>query len=79
MDLAPQVPLSMGFPRQEYWRGLPFPSTEDLPNPGTEPSSLALESRLFTTEPPEKFQIQFYLLRLRDALKLKGITLYLGP
>ena len=31
-----QAPLSMGFPRQEYWSGLPFPSPEDLPNPGFE-------------------------------------------
>ena len=42
----------MGFPRQEYWRGLPFPSPEDLPDPGIEPMSPALGGRLFTTEPP---------------------------
>ena len=35
-----QVPLSMGFHRQEYWSRLPFPSPGDLPNPGTEPTSL---------------------------------------
>ena len=35
-----QAPLSMGFPRQEYWSGLPFPSLGDLPNPGIEPASL---------------------------------------
>ena len=34
-----QAPLSMGFPRQEYWSGLPFPSPGDLPNPGIEPRS----------------------------------------
>ena len=45
------APLSMGFPRQEYWSGLPFPSLEDLPNPGTEPVSPALADRFFTTEP----------------------------
>ena len=40
--IAHQVPLSMGFPRQEYWRGLPFTSPGNLPNPGieTEPSRL---------------------------------------
>ena len=32
--VAHQAPLSMGFPKQEYWTGLPFPSPEDLPNPG---------------------------------------------
>ena len=35
-----QAPLSMGFPRQEYWNGLPFPSSGDLPNLGIEPVSL---------------------------------------
>ena len=41
--VACQAPLSMGFPRQEYWRGLPFPSPEDLPDPGIEPKSPALQ------------------------------------
>ena len=39
---AYQAPLSMGFSRQEYWSGLPFPSPEDLPDPGIEPRSPAL-------------------------------------
>ena len=39
--VAHQAPLSMGFSRQEYWSGLPFPSPGDLPNPGIEPASLA--------------------------------------
>ena len=47
-----QAPLSMGFPRQEYWSGLLFPSPGDLPDPGTEPASPALPGRFFTTEPP---------------------------
>ena len=45
----------MGFLRQEYWNGLPFPPPGDLPNSGTEPTSLAspaLASGFFTTEPP---------------------------
>ena len=37
--LAHQAPLSMGFSRQEYWSGLPFPPPGDLPNPGIEPTS----------------------------------------
>ena len=49
-----QAPLSMGFPRQEYWTGLPFLSPGDLPNPGIEPSSPALADRFFTTEPLRK-------------------------
>ena len=40
--VAHNAPLSMGFSRQEYWSGLPFPSPEDLPNPGTEPRSPTL-------------------------------------
>ena len=40
--LAHQAPLSMGFPRQEYWCGLSFPSLGDLPNPGIEPASPVL-------------------------------------
>ena len=47
-----QAPLSMGFLRQEYWSGLPFPSPGDLPDSGIEPvsvTSLALAGRFFTT------------------------------
>ena len=40
--VAYYTPLSMGFSRQEYWSGLPFPSPEDLPDPGIEPRSPAL-------------------------------------
>ena len=55
--LACQASLSMGFPRQEYGGGLPFPPPEDLPITGTEPESLtspALTSVFFTTEPSKK-------------------------
>ena len=48
-----QAPLSMGFPRQEYCSGLPFPSG-DLSDPGIEPTSPALAGGFFTTEPPGK-------------------------
>ena len=51
---ALQAPLSMGFPWQEYWNGLPFPPPEDLPNPGTETTPPALAGRFFTAEPPGK-------------------------
>ena len=50
--VAHQAPLSMGFPRQEYWSRLPFPSPGDLSNPGIEPASPALAGGFFTTEPP---------------------------
>ena len=49
-----QAPLSMGFPRQEYWSGFPFPSLEDLPDPGINSASPALTGGFFTTEPPGK-------------------------
>ena len=47
-----QVPPSMGFSRQEYWSGLPFPSPGDLPNPGIEPGSPALQGDSLPSEPP---------------------------
>ena len=52
--VACQAPLSMGFSRQEYWSGLPFPSPGGLPNPdtGIKPVSPALAGRFFGTEPP---------------------------
>ena len=49
-----QAPLSMGFARQEYWSGLPFPSPGDLPDPGIEPGSPALEADALPSEPPGK-------------------------
>ena len=51
---ARQAPLSMGFPRQEYWSGLPFPSPGDPPDPGIEPRSLALQMSSLPSEPPRK-------------------------
>ena len=52
--VACQAPLSMGFSRQEYWSGLPFPSPEDLPNPGIKPGSPALQADALSSEPPGK-------------------------
>ena len=48
IDCSHQAPPSMGFSRQEYWSGLPFPSPEDLPNPVIEPRSHALQANSFT-------------------------------
>ena len=50
--VAHQAPLSMGFSRQEYWSGLPFPSPGDLPNPGIKPGSPALQADALSSEPP---------------------------
>ena len=64
--VACQFPLIMGFPRQEYWSGLPFPSPVDLPDTGiepTSPASSALAGGFFTTDLPGKpssLHIQFH-------------------
>ena len=52
--VACQAPPSMGFSRQEYWSGLPFPSPEDHPNLGIEPGSPALRADTLPSEPPGK-------------------------
>ena len=52
--VACQAPLSRGFPRQEYWTELPFPSLGDLPNPGIEPGSSALQADYLLHETPGK-------------------------
>ena len=55
--VAYQASLSMGFSRQEYWSGLPFPSPGGLPDPGIEPSSPALQADALPSEPPGKPQL----------------------
>ena len=55
--VAHQVPPSMGFSRQEYWSGLPFPSPGDLPDPGNEPGSPALQADALPSESPGKPKI----------------------
>ena len=52
--VAHQAPLSIGFSRQEHWSVLPFPSPGDLPDPGIEPRSPALQADALTSEPPGK-------------------------
>ena len=51
----------MGFSRQEYWSGLPFPSPGDLPNPGIEPKSPALQADTLTSGPPGKSCTYMYI------------------
>ena len=58
-------PLSMGFPRQEYWSGLPFTTPGDFRNPGIKAMSLAspvLAGGIFITEAPVKFTIYWQIL-----------------
>ena len=71
--VACQGPLSMGFPRQDSWSGLPFPSPGDHPNPEIEPTSPALEGRFFTPEPPGKPIIEYY-----SAIKKNEIMSFAG-
>ena len=52
--VAHQAPPSMGFSRQEYWSGLPFPSPGDLPDPGIKPRSPTLQADALTSAPPGK-------------------------
>ena len=52
--VAYQAPPSMGFSKQEYWNGSPFPSPGDLPDPGIEPGSPAFQANALTSEPPGK-------------------------
>ena len=54
-----QASLSIGFSRQVYWSGLPFPSPGDLPNPGIEPRSPALQADALRSEPPGKPKDRF--------------------
>ena len=59
--VAYNIPPSMGFSRQEYWSGLPFPFSEDLPNPGIEPGSPALQADALPSEPLGKSNMPFGL------------------
>ena len=73
--VAHQAPLSMGFPRQEYWSGLPFPSPGDLFNSGIEPAFLALAGRFFITEPPGKPTLKFVHTHPGQCPEIKKVDL----
>ena len=60
--IACQGPLSLKFPRQEYWNGLPFPSPRDLPNPKIKPACSQLPGRCFITKPLGK-SISTYIIQ----------------
>ena len=68
---------SMGFSRQEYWSGLPFPSPGDLPNPGTELRSFALQAGPLPSEPPGKPPLRRgVVLFVGNPIKLPVILLF---
>ena len=66
-----QASLSMGFSRQEYWSGLPFPSPGDLPDPGIEPRSPALQADALPSEPPGK---NLVVIKLNALLYSSGYS-----
>ena len=70
--IAPQAPLSVGFSRQEYWSGLPFPSPGDLPDPGIEPVS-CIAGGFFTAEPPGRPPEYSWLLDKYDSYMWKWL------
>ena len=67
MDCSPPAPLSIVFPGQEYWSGLPFPSPGDLPDPGIKPASLMLPGGFLLTDPA------FFVCHVIIAHVQKGI------
>ena len=72
--IAHQASLSMGFPRQEYRSGLPFPTAGDLPNPGIEPESPAfpaLAGGFFTSAPPGKPFVYTLTHQFKDRERLR--------
>ena len=72
--VARKIPLSMGFPRQGYWNGLPFPSPEHLPDPGIEPWSPALQADSLPTEPP----VMVLLIISKTLQLLQGVSVALN-
>ena len=79
--VAYQAPPSMEFSRQEYWSGLPFPSPRDLPNPGIESRSSALQADALPSEPPGKplgSGLNLFFLVRGDLADVDINKLYLG-
>ena len=70
-----QDSLSMGFPRQKYWSGLPFPPTGDIPDSGIEPACSALAGGFFATEPLGK--LCYFLIHKRAKIILAVYLLIL--
>ena len=86
MDCRPQAPLSVVFPREEYWSGLPFPSPGDLPNPEIKPTFPALAGSSFTAEAPGRPKERKYInivkttydkLTVNIVLNIKAESIFL--
>ena len=76
--VACQAPLSMGFSRQEYWSGVPFPSPGDLLNPGIKPGSPAFQADSLLSEPPRKLRYM-YSVQLSSLQLLSRVRLFATP
>ena len=66
--VAYQAPPSMGFSRQEYWSGLPFPSPGDLTDPGIEPRSPEFQADVLTSEPKYSKFLRFHYVLVEATL-----------
>ena len=66
--VAHQAPLTMGFPMQEYWSGLPFPSPGDLPDLGTKSRSSALQADFFFNQPSYDYLLDILYVSLQPPL-----------
>ena len=78
-SVARLAALSMGFSRQEYWNGLPCPPPRDLPNPGIEPRSPALQVDSLPSEPPGKPRASVSIIQIfpqQDGRPLKEFALF---
>ena len=75
LTVARQAPPSMGFSRQEYWSGLPFPSPGDLPNPGIEPGCPAWQADAFSSEPTGKPHEAVYVGKIKESFGYAGSIL----
>ena len=69
--VAHQAPPPMGFSRQEYWSGLPFPSPGDLPDPGIKPRSPTLQADALTSEPPGKPDLIYWPINGKNSSYLE--------
>ena len=67
---ARQASLSMGFPRQEYWSGLPFPSPGDVPDPGIEPGFPALQEILYCLSHQGRPNTHIQILKVLRKIKI---------
>ena len=78
--VADQAPLSMGFSRQEYWSGLPFPSPGNLLDPGIEPGSPALQADSLPSEPAGKrTKVKVKVVQSCQTLRPHGFSPWSSP